>query len=54
MTASHNPPEFSGVKVFNRKGMELSKEEEARIERGMVVESNKSSAMAGLNRVAGT
>ncbi len=47
VTASHNPPEFSGVKVFNRRGMELSKEEEARIERGMIVESNKSSAIAG-------
>ena len=48
VTASHNPPEFSGVKVFNGEGMELSREEEARIERGMVVESTKSSAGAGL------
>lgn len=48
VTASHNPPEFSGLKVFNRKGMELSREEEGRIERGMVVESSKSSATAGL------
>jgi phosphopentomutase len=47
VTASHNPPEFSGVKFFNGKGMELSKEEEARIERGMIVESTKSSAAAG-------
>jgi phosphopentomutase len=47
VTASHNPPEFSGVKVFNGKGMELSREEEGRIERGMVVESSKSSATAG-------
>ena len=47
VTASHNPPEFSGVKVFNNKGMELSREEEGRIERGMVVESAKSSATAG-------
>ena len=47
VTASHNPPEFSGVKVFNGKGMELSREEEARIERGMVVESTKSSATGG-------
>jgi phosphomannomutase len=47
VTASHNPPEFSGVKIFNKKGMELSREEEARIERGMVVESIKSSATAG-------
>ncbi len=47
VTASHNPPEFSGVKVFNKKGMELSREEEGRIERGMVVDSSKSSAVAG-------
>ena len=47
VTASHNPPEFSGVKLFDSKGMELSREEEGRIERGMVVESTKSSATAG-------
>ncbi len=46
-TASHNPPEFSGVKVYNKRGMELSREEEGRIERGMVVDSNKSSATSG-------
>jgi phosphopentomutase len=48
VTASHNPPEFSGVKVFGEKGMELSRDEEGRIERGIVVESVKSSAIAGL------
>jgi phosphomannomutase len=47
VTASHNPAEFSGVKVFDGRGMELSREEEARIERGMVVESAKSSAITG-------
>jgi phosphomannomutase len=47
VTASHNPPEFSGVKIFNNKGMELSREEEGRIERGMVVESIKSSGTGG-------
>jgi phosphomannomutase len=47
VTASHNPPEFSGVKIFGRNGMELSREEEGRIERGMIVESSKSSATAG-------
>jgi len=47
VTASHNPPEFSGVKVYNKRGMELSREEEGRIERGMAVESVKSSANAG-------
>jgi phosphomannomutase len=47
VTASHNPPEFSGVKFFGMEGMELSREEEARIERGMVVESAKNSAKSG-------
>jgi phosphomannomutase len=52
VTASHNPPEFSGVKIFNSNGMELSKEEETRIERGMIIESNKSSGMVGQIRRA--
>jgi phosphomannomutase len=47
VTASHNPAEFSGVKVFDKKGMELSREDERRIERGMMVESVKSSATPG-------
>jgi phosphomannomutase len=47
VTASHNPPEFSGVKFFGMEGMELSREEEARIERGMVIESAKNSAKSG-------
>jgi phosphopentomutase len=47
VTASHNPPEFSGVKVFDNKGMELSREDEGRIERGLVVESTKSCATTG-------
>lgn len=33
--------------MFNRRGMELSREEEGRIERGIVVESSKSSKTAG-------
>ena len=47
VTASHNPPEFSGVKIFNSSGMELSKGEEARIERGMMVDSVKSTSTVG-------
>jgi len=47
VTASHNPAEFSGVKVFDKRGMELSRQEEARIERGMIVESARSSAVPG-------
>lgn len=47
VTASHNPREFSGVKVFDRGGMELSREQEARIERGMLVELSKASSRTG-------
>lgn len=41
VTASHNPAEFSGVKVFNRDGMELPKSDEERIERAMAVDVMK-------------
>jgi phosphomannomutase len=47
VTASHNPVEFSGVKVFNRKGMELPKVDEERIERAMAVEVMKPSGEFG-------
>lgn len=47
VTASHNPAEFSGVKVFNRKGMELPKSDEDRIERAMVVDVMKPSGTFG-------
>jgi len=47
VTASHNPVEFSGVKVFNRKGMELPKADEERIERAMAVEVMKPSGQFG-------
>jgi len=47
VTASHNPAEFSGVKVFDKRGMELSRQDEGRIERGMIVDSTKSSAIPG-------
>jgi len=47
VTASHNPPEFSGLKIFNSNGMELSRDEEARIERGMMVNSIKTSTRIG-------
>jgi phosphomannomutase len=47
VTASHNPVEFSGVKVFNRNGMELPKEDEERVERAMGVEVMKPSGKFG-------
>ena len=47
VTASHNPAEFSGVKVFNRNGMELPKADEERIERAMGVDVMKPSGAFG-------
>jgi len=47
VTASHNPPEFSGVKVFNRNGMELPESDEERIERAMAVDVMKPSGKFG-------
>jgi phosphomannomutase len=47
VTASHNPAEFSGVKVFNRNGMELPKSDEERIERAMAVDVMKPSGKFG-------
>jgi phosphomannomutase len=51
ITASHNPAEFSGVKVFNEKGMELPKSDEERVERALAVDVMKPSGSFGkLNR----
>ena len=47
VTASHNPAEFSGVKVFNRDGMELPKADEERIERAMAVDVMKPTGSFG-------
>lgn len=47
VTASHNPAEFSGVKVFNGNGMELPKTDEERIERAMGVDVMKPSGKFG-------
>jgi phosphopentomutase len=47
VTASHNPAEFSGVKVFNHNGMEFPKSDEERIERAMAVEVMKPSGRFG-------
>ncbi len=47
VTASHNPPEYSGVKFFNVRGMELSTEDEGRIERALAVDVRKSSLSYG-------
>jgi len=37
VTASHNPPEHNGVKIFDRRGLELSSEDEEVIE-GLITE----------------
>jgi phosphopentomutase len=47
VTASHNPAEFSGVKVFNAKGMELPKSDEERIERALAVDVMRPSGRFG-------
>jgi phosphopentomutase len=47
VTASHNPPEYSGVKFFDGEGMELPKEQELRIERAMAVDANMNSGAFG-------
>ncbi len=47
LTASHNPVEFSGVKVFNGKGMELPSSDEERIERALAVDVMRSSGSFG-------
>ena len=47
VTASHNPPEFSGIKVFNHNGMELPRSDEERIERAMAVNVMKPSGKFG-------
>jgi len=48
VTASHNPPEFSGVKIFNRKGMELARSDEDRIERALALDVMKSAGRFGV------
>ena len=47
VTASHNPVEFSGVKVFNGNGMELPKADEERVERALAVDVMKPSGNFG-------
>jgi len=47
VTASHNPAEFSGVKVFSSKGMELPASDEERIERALSVDIMRSSGSFG-------
>ena len=47
VTASHNPAEFSGVKVFNGEGMELPTSDEERIERALAVNVMRPSGVFG-------
>ena len=36
ISASHNPPEYNGIKVFNSCGQKLGEEYENQLERGLV------------------
>ena len=47
VTASHNPPQFSGVKVFGGGGMELSKADEQRVERALAIKVMKTTGRFG-------
>lgn len=47
VTASHNPREYSGVKVYNPSGMELAREDEEKIERGLLVGAEMESRAYG-------
>ena len=47
VTASHNPSEFSGVKIFNSKGMELPASDEEKVERALAVDVMKPSGVFG-------
>lgn len=47
VTASHNSSEFSGVKIFNTKGMEFPASDEERIERALAVDVMKPSGVFG-------
>jgi len=47
VTASHNPVEFSGVKIFNERGMEFPDADEERIERALMVDIMKPSGTFG-------
>jgi phosphomannomutase len=50
VTASHNPVEFSGMKVFDGSGMEISQEDEARVERALAVDSWKANRNFGVRK----
>ncbi len=50
VTASHNPPDFSGIKVFGDTGMEMSEADEARVERALAVNSWKCGRSFGIEK----
>jgi len=54
VSASHNPPEYNGIKPFARGGRKLTEAEEARIEAGIEAEVPRAAeGEAGLDRGAG-
>ena len=46
VTASHNPPEYNGIKVFNARGVEISREDEEAIEEIMDREATPETPLA--------
>ncbi len=41
VTASHNPPEYNGIKVFNRNGMEFSRGMEEELEKIIMIDDSR-------------
>ena len=47
LTASHNPPEYNGIKIFNNKGLKLSSLEQQKIEKLLNTEDNSHKTCVG-------
>lgn len=51
VTASHNPPEYNGIKVVWKDGIELSRDQEIRIENILFDEKTRYAEWSGIGRV---
>ena len=51
ISASHNPPEDNGIKLFDRNGLKLSQEEEQRIEAALSVEHEPAEIIGRVTQV---
>lgn len=47
ITASHNPPEYNGIKIFSSKGEKLTDKEEEKVERGFIKNTQVSPTEVG-------